>query len=70
MTLSSIEIHGAKHTRKSFLNPLFEPLVQNSRNAGYTLADLLEQVGGAVEKLQRFGNRKTTAAIYCLYVIA
>ncbi|RYP62616.1 hypothetical protein DL771_009659 [Monosporascus sp. 5C6A] len=54
VTLSSIEIHGAKHTRRSFLNPLFEPLVQNSRNEDYTLADLLEQVGGTVEKLQRF----------------
>ncbi|KAH9885336.1 outer membrane protein, OMP85 family [Xylariomycetidae sp. FL2044] len=54
VTLSSIQIHGAKNTRKSFLNPLFQPLVEDSRNANYTLADLLDQVGGAVEKLQKF----------------
>ncbi|KAI1408645.1 outer membrane protein, OMP85 family [Hypoxylon sp. FL1857] len=54
VTLSSIQIHGAKHTRKSFLDPLFQPLVQDSRNENYTLADMLEQVGGAVEKLQKF----------------
>ncbi|KAI6082728.1 outer membrane protein, OMP85 family [Hypoxylon rubiginosum] len=54
VTLSSIQIHGARHTRKSFLDPLFQPLVEDSRNADFTLADLLEQVGGAVEKLQRF----------------
>ncbi|KAI5856136.1 outer membrane protein, OMP85 family [Durotheca rogersii] len=54
VTLSSIYIHGAKHTRKSFLDPLFEPLVQDSRNADYTLADMLEQVGSAVERLHKF----------------
>ncbi|KAI0836484.1 outer membrane protein, OMP85 family [Hypoxylon sp. FL0890] len=54
VTLSSIQIHGAKHTRKSFLDPLFQPLVEDSRNENYTLADMLEQVGGAVEKLQKF----------------
>ncbi|OTA56648.1 hypothetical protein K449DRAFT_437861 [Hypoxylon sp. EC38] len=54
VTLSSIQIHGAKHTRKSFLDPLFQPLVEDSSNENYTLADMLEQVGGAVEKLQKF----------------
>ncbi|CAJ2504668.1 Uu.00g120620.m01.CDS01 [Anthostomella pinea] len=54
VTLSSVQIHGAKHTRRSFLDPLFQPLVEDSRNANYTLSDMLDQVGGAVEKLQRF----------------
>ncbi|KAI1388105.1 outer membrane protein, OMP85 family [Hypoxylon trugodes] len=54
VSLSSLQIHGAKHTRKSFLDPLFQPLVEDSRNVNYTLADMLEQVGGAVEKLQKF----------------
>lgn len=54
VTLSSIQIYGAKHTRKSFLDPLFQPLVEDSSNENYTLADMLEQVGGAVEKLQKF----------------
>ncbi|KAI1497963.1 surface antigen-domain-containing protein [Biscogniauxia marginata] len=54
VTLSSIQLHGATHTRKSFLDPLFQPLVEDSRNVGYTLADMLEHVGSTVEKLQKF----------------
>ncbi|KAI0377388.1 outer membrane protein, OMP85 family [Hypomontagnella monticulosa] len=54
VTLSSIQIHGARHTRKSFLDPVFQPLVEDSRNVNYTLAEMLEQMGGAVEKLQKF----------------
>ncbi|KAI1360981.1 outer membrane protein, OMP85 family [Xylaria arbuscula] len=54
VTLSSIQIHGARNTRKSFLGPLFEPLLEDSRNANYTLSDLLAEVGGAVSKLQKF----------------
>ncbi|KAI0408521.1 outer membrane protein, OMP85 family [Xylaria palmicola] len=54
VTLSSIQIHGAKNTRRSFLDPLFQPLVEDSRNANYTLGDLLNEVGGAVAKLQKF----------------
>ncbi|XDG06426.1 hypothetical protein ABKA04_006041 [Annulohypoxylon sp. FPYF3050] len=54
VTISSIQIHGARHTRKSFLEPLFQPLVEDSRNADYTLASMIEQVGGAVEKLHKF----------------
>ncbi|KAI1469044.1 surface antigen-domain-containing protein [Daldinia caldariorum] len=54
VTLSSIEINGANNTRESFLAPLFQPLLEDSRNADYTLADMLNQVGGAVENLQKF----------------
>ncbi|KAI0532725.1 outer membrane protein, OMP85 family [Xylaria digitata] len=54
VTLSSLQIHGAKNTRKSFLDPLFQPLVEDSRNVSYTLSDLLNEVGGAVLKLQKF----------------
>ncbi|OTA99760.1 hypothetical protein M426DRAFT_324886 [Hypoxylon sp. CI-4A] len=54
VTLSSLQIHGAKHTRKYFLDPLFLPILEGSRDESFTLADMLEQVGGAVEKLQKF----------------
>ncbi|KAI0430551.1 outer membrane protein, OMP85 family [Xylaria sp. FL1042] len=54
VTLSSIHIHGAKNTRRSFLDPLFQPLVEDNRNANYTLSDLLNEIGGAVSKLQKF----------------
>ncbi|KAK7964499.1 surface antigen [Apiospora saccharicola] len=54
VTFSSISIHGAKNTRKSFLDPLFQPLVDSRRNAQYTLAEMLEQVSKAVGQMQRF----------------
>ncbi|KAI5919585.1 surface antigen-domain-containing protein [Camillea tinctor] len=60
VTLSSIQIHGASHTRRSFLDPLFQPLVEDSRNAGYTLAEMLEQVGSTVEKLHKFAMTQST----------
>ncbi|KAI1341335.1 outer membrane protein, OMP85 family [Xylariaceae sp. FL0016] len=54
VTLSSIEVHGAKNTRKSFLNPLFKPLLDDSLRSDYTMADMLNQAGQAVEKMQKF----------------
>ncbi|KAI1814304.1 outer membrane protein, OMP85 family [Poronia punctata] len=54
VTLSGIKIHGAKNTRRSFLDPVFGPLVNDSQNVTYTLADLLNEVGGTVKKLQGF----------------
>ncbi|ORY63846.1 surface antigen-domain-containing protein [Pseudomassariella vexata] len=55
VTLSSIQIHGAKYTRRSFLNPLLEPILQSSaQNANYTLSDMLQEVTEVVSKLQKF----------------
>ncbi|KAK7993214.1 hypothetical protein PG989_006595 [Apiospora arundinis] len=54
VTFSSIAIHGAKNTRKSFLDPLFQPLVDSRHNEQYTLAEMLSQVSDAVGKMQRF----------------
>ncbi|KAH8649092.1 mitochondrial outer membrane protein [Xylariales sp. PMI_506] len=54
VTLSSIQIHGAKNTRKSFLDPLFQPLVDESKTANYTLSEMLAQLSESVAKLQRF----------------
>ncbi|KAI1323089.1 outer membrane protein, OMP85 family [Xylariaceae sp. FL0255] len=54
VTLSSIQILGANNTRKSFLNPFFQPLVEDSRNANYTLSELMSKVGAAVRKLHAF----------------
>lgn len=54
VTFSSIAIHGAKNTRKSFLDPLFQPLVDSRKNEQYTLADMLSQISDAVGRMQRF----------------
>jgi len=54
-TVHSIEIHGAKNTRRGFLDPIFQPLVRDNRNAGTTLGDVLARLEEAVSKLERFG---------------
>ncbi|KAK6079456.1 surface antigen [Seiridium cupressi] len=54
VSVSSVQVHGAKNTRKSFLNPLFQPLVEGSRSTGYSLAEMLEEIGQVVGKLQKF----------------
>lgn len=54
-TINSIEVHGAKNTRKSFLDPIFKPMVDDSRNAGTTLGHVLEQLQQATARLERFG---------------
>ncbi|POS71461.1 sorting assembly machinery 50 kDa subunit [Diaporthe helianthi] len=53
-TINSIEVHGAKNTRKGFLDPVFAPLVGSSRNAGTTLGEVLAGVQEATSKLDRF----------------
>jgi outer membrane protein insertion porin family len=54
VTISSIQVHGAKNTRQSFLDPLFEPLVDGSKTTSYTLAEMLDQVSETVGKLHKF----------------
>jgi len=55
-TINSIEIHGAKNTRKSFFDPLLTPLVDERRNVNTTLGDVLEGIKGLNAKLERFGS--------------
>ncbi|KAL1881474.1 hypothetical protein VTK73DRAFT_3536 [Phialemonium thermophilum] len=63
-SISSIEVHGAKNTRRSFLDPLFRPLVESSRNVGTTLGDVLEGLQTATSKLNRFDIFKSEPTIY------
>lgn len=55
-TINSLEVHGAKNTRKGFLDPLFKPLVDDSRNTGTTLGEVLERLQVVSGKLDRFGR--------------
>ncbi|KAK6189401.1 Ubiquitin-conjugating enzyme E2 6 [Pestalotiopsis sp. IQ-011] len=54
VTVSSVQVYGAKNTRNSFLDPLFRPLVHAGANSGFTLAEMLEEIGQVVGKLQKF----------------
>ena len=55
-TLHTFEVHGARNTRRSFLDPIFQPLVDETNNVGTTLGDVFAEVQDAVGKLERFGK--------------
>ncbi|KAK0644572.1 putative mitochondrial outer membrane beta-barrel protein [Cercophora newfieldiana] len=52
-TIHTVELHGAKYTRRSLLDYIFKPLVESSPNA--TLGDVVARVGTAQSKLSRLG---------------
>lgn len=55
VTISSVRVLHAKHTRHAFLERVFSPLLSANREASYTLEDALTDIGGAVKKLEKFG---------------
>jgi len=59
-TVNSLEIHGAKNTRKSFLDPIFKPLLDESSNGPTTMGDILARLQTATGKLERFGMPEST----------
>ncbi|KAL8420350.1 hypothetical protein RB594_003222 [Gaeumannomyces avenae] len=63
-TINSLQIHGAKNTRKTFLAPIFDPLVSPENNAGTTLGDVLARLHEATNKLDRFEIFKPEPRVY------
>jgi hypothetical protein len=57
VTISSIRVLNANRTRRAFLERIVDPLLSANRNEPYTLAETLQQIGGAVDKLNRFGEQ-------------
>ncbi|KAJ4303904.1 hypothetical protein N0V88_001504 [Collariella sp. IMI 366227] len=53
-SISSIEVHGATNTRRSLLDHIFKPLVEDAAAPGTTLGQVLEHIGVATKKLSRF----------------
>jgi len=46
---------NATHTRRGFLEKIFNPILSHNADGPYTLQEALKEVGGAVDKLNRFG---------------
>ncbi|KAM7182961.1 mitochondrial outer membrane beta-barrel protein Tob55, variant 2 [Naviculisporaceae sp. PSN 640] len=53
-TLRSIEIHGARNTRRSLLDHVFNPVIEESAKGTTTIGELLAQLNQASNKLFRF----------------
>ncbi|EKD16069.1 uncharacterized protein L3040_003508 [Drepanopeziza brunnea f. sp. 'multigermtubi'] len=54
VTISSIRLIGVKHTRRSFLDRIFDPILSANQDVPYTLQEALQQVGTAADKLRAF----------------
>jgi outer membrane protein insertion porin family len=61
-----VRLIGGKeaHTRRSFLDPIFNPLLSANRDAPYTLQEALQEIGSVASKLQRFGMEKQPQASF------
>ena len=54
VTISSVRVLGAPHTRHGFLDRIFHPIISHNKDgATYTLQEALAEIGGAVDKLNR-----------------
>ncbi|GAM84097.1 hypothetical protein ANO11243_020890 [Dothideomycetidae sp. 11243] len=64
VTISSIRVLHATHTRRGFLERIFDPLLSKNKDAPYTFQEALGEVGESVEKLNRFGIFKSPISTY------
>ncbi|KAF1983692.1 outer membrane protein, OMP85 family [Aulographum hederae CBS 113979] len=64
VTISSIRVLQAKHTRRGFLEKIFNPILSSNNKGYYTLEDALQEVSVAAGKLNRFGIFKEPISIY------
>ncbi|KAK4539219.1 hypothetical protein LTR36_000874 [Oleoguttula mirabilis] len=53
VTISSVRVLHATHTRHAFLERIVHPLLSHNRQGTYTLQEALQEIGGAVDKLNR-----------------
>ncbi|AEO64479.1 098ef302-66c3-4479-8a8d-9f1054e42a9f [Thermothielavioides terrestris] len=53
-SINSVEVHGAPNTRRSLLDHVFKPLIEDGTRAETTLGQVLDRIGVATKKLARF----------------
>lgn len=53
MTISSVRVLGAQHTRPAFLQRIFQPVLSHNHEGAYTLQAALSELNIAVDKLNR-----------------
>lgn len=52
MSVNRVEINGAFRTRRSFLDPIFKPLVDDGTT---TIGDVVDRINVASDKLAQLG---------------
>ncbi|KAF2145195.1 uncharacterized protein K452DRAFT_284589 [Aplosporella prunicola CBS 121167] len=64
VTISSVRVLQAKHTRHGFLQRIFDPMLSVNRDRPYTLEEALSDLSGAVGKLERFDIFKSPISVF------
>ncbi|KAI0145481.1 outer membrane protein, OMP85 family [Xylariaceae sp. FL1272] len=64
VTINCIQIHGAKNTRRSFLDPMLKPVLNKSLNADFTLGDLTDEAQRLMAQLSQTGIFKPEMSLY------
>ncbi|KAJ9654898.1 hypothetical protein H2201_008922 [Coniosporium apollinis] len=64
VTISSVRVLHATHTRRSFLERIFNPLLSANKDGPQTLQDVLQEVHTAADKLKRFDIFKPPISIF------
>jgi outer membrane protein insertion porin family len=64
VTISSVRVLNANRTRRAFLERVVKPLLSAEHDKQYTLAEALEQIHGAADKLNRFGIFKSPVSVF------
>ncbi|PYH81434.1 Yip1-domain-containing protein [Aspergillus uvarum CBS 121591] len=62
--ISSVQVHGARHTRRSFLEQIFNPLLSSNQTRPYTLSEALQEVSARADKLGRFDVFQQPISVY------
>ncbi|EAQ84725.1 hypothetical protein CHGG_08739 [Chaetomium globosum CBS 148.51] len=53
-SISALEVHGATNTRKSLLDHVFQPVIEDTAPPGTTMGQVLDRITAATKKLSRF----------------
>ncbi|OCL01671.1 hypothetical protein AOQ84DRAFT_393492 [Glonium stellatum] len=64
VTISSIRVLHATHTRREFLERIFQPLLSVNRDGPYTLSEALSDVSTATNQLNKFDIFKSPISIF------
>ncbi|KAL4877267.1 surface antigen-domain-containing protein [Aspergillus karnatakaensis] len=64
VTISSVQVLNASHTRRRFLEQIFNPLLSANQKRPYTLSDALQEISARADKLNRFDIFHQPISVY------
>ncbi|KAE8148837.1 Yip1-domain-containing protein [Aspergillus avenaceus] len=63
-TISSIQVLNANHTRRGFLERIFNPLLSSNQKRPYTLSEALREVSARADRLNKFDIFQQPVSVY------